>query len=68
MAERVFAQKLEKIGFADVTLGTRIPFGIEHAALFPLFTPDLLALMRRLIPAERQGCVAASVIARARKP
>jgi arsenite methyltransferase len=68
MAERVFARKLQKVGFTDVTVGNRIPFGVEHAALFPLFTPDLLALMRRLIPAERQGCVATSVIARGRRP
>ena len=68
MAERVFARKLEKVGFEDVSVGHRIPFGIEQAALFPLFTPELLALMRRLIPPERQGCVATSVIAKARKP
>ncbi len=68
MAERVFARKLQKVGFTEVTVGDRIPFGVERAALFPLFTPDLLALMRRLIPAERQDCVATSVIARARRP
>lgn len=68
MAERVFARKLEKAGFEGVWIGERIPFGIDQAALYPLFTPEIIELMRRLIPAERQGSVAVSVIAKARKP
>lgn len=68
MAERVFARKLEKVGFEDVRIGEKVPFGVEEATLFPLFTPEIIALMRRLIPPERQGRVAVSVIARARKP
>ncbi len=68
MAERVFARKLEKVGFADLSVGHHVAFGIEHASLFPLFTPELLALMHRLIPPDRQGCVATSVIVKARKP
>lgn len=33
----------------------------------PLFTREIIELMRRLIPPERQGCVATAVIVRARK-
>jgi hypothetical protein len=68
MAERVFARKLEKAGFTDVWIGQKQPFGIEQAAIFPLFTDEVVELMRRLIPAERHGSVAISVIAKARKP
>lgn len=68
MAERVFARKLEKVGFADVWIGEKQPFGIDDAAIFPLFTDEVVDLMRKLIPAERQGAVAFSVIAKARKP
>lgn len=68
MAERVFARKLEKVGFSDVGIGERTPFGIDRAALYPLFTPKIIDLMRELIPPERQDRVAISVIARARKP
>ena len=68
MAERVFARKMEKAGFADVRIGDRRPYGIEHAALFPLFTEEIIELMRTLISPERQGSVAMSVIAKARKP
>jgi arsenite methyltransferase len=68
LAERVFAAKLQKAGFVDVWIGEKVPYGIEDAALYPLFTDDLVELMRELIPAERQDRVAISVIARARKP
>ncbi len=68
LAERAFAVKIRKMGFEDVWLGERIPYGVEEAALYPLFTPALIQLMREVIPAERQASVAVSVIAKARKP
>ena len=68
LAERVFAEKLEKAGFEAVTLAERVPFGLEDVASYPLFTPVLIEVMRRVMPPERQGRVATSVIARARKP
>ena len=48
-------------------IGERTPFGIDGAALYPLFTPDIIDLMRELLPPERQDRVAISVIATARK-
>jgi hypothetical protein len=68
LAERAFAAKIEKMGFTDVWMGERIPYGVEEAALYPLFTPAVIELMRELIPADRQATVAVSVIAKARKP
>lgn len=68
LAERAFALKIQKMGFEDVWLGERIPYGVEEAALYPLFTPELIDLMREVIPPERQASVAVSVIAKARKP
>lgn len=68
MAERVFARKLEKVGYAEISIGERRPFGIEEAAIFPLFTDEVVELMRTLIPPERQDSVAFSVIVKARKP
>jgi hypothetical protein len=67
LAERAFAAKIQKMGFEDVWIGERIPYGVEEAALYPLFTPALIALMRELIPPDRQATVAVSVIAKARK-
>lgn len=68
LAERAFAAKLRKVGFADVWIGEKVPYGIDQAALYPLFTPELVELMRRLIPRERQDRVAISVIVKAAKP
>ncbi len=45
-----------------------MPFGIDDCALMPLFTPELIALMRRLIPTDQQTCVATSLIVRATRP
>lgn len=68
LAERAFATKLRKVGFADIWIGEKVPYDIDQAALYPLFTAELVHLMRRLIPQERQDRVAISVIVRAQKP
>ena len=68
MAERAFAEKLEKSGFVEITVSDRIPYGVDDVASYPLFTPELVDLMRRVIPAECQGRVATSVVVHARKP
>lgn len=68
LAERVFAEKLTRAGFADVWVGGHLPFGIKEAASMPLFTPEILEVMRRTIPPERHDHVATAVIVKARKP
>jgi arsenite methyltransferase len=68
MAERVFAGKLQRAGFADVWVGGHRSFGIDQAALYPLFTPEILQVMRQTIPADRRDHVATGVIVKARKP
>jgi hypothetical protein len=40
---------------------------MAEVAQYPMFTPELLAVMRRLIPVERQQRVARSVVFMARK-
>ena len=42
--------------------------GIDDCALYPLFTPELLELMRSTIPHARWNRIARSVIFTARKP
>ncbi|HEU4527086.1 MAG TPA: hypothetical protein VFT80_04060 [Actinomycetota bacterium] len=68
MAERVFARKLQKVGFAEIWIGEKQRFGIDDAAIFPLFTDEVVRLMRELIPPERRDAVAFRVIAKATKP
>lgn len=52
----------------DIQRGEELPVGVDDCEQYPLFTPELIALMRRLIPPERQATVARSVIFSARKP
>jgi hypothetical protein len=58
---------LRNIGFVDIRRGEEVPYGIDECAQYPLFTPELIGLMRRLIPAARHATVARSVIFTARK-
>ena len=68
LAERVFAEKLERAGFQDVWVGGHQPYGIDDAAKYPLFTPELIEVMRRTISRDRQAHIATGVIVKASKP
>jgi arsenite methyltransferase len=68
LSERVFHRKLTNAGLVEVTIDDRSALTLEDLALYPLFTPDVLDLMRRRIPTEAQQHIATSVIVRARKP
>lgn len=41
---------------------------MDEVVQYPMFTPELIASMRRLIPPNRHARVARSVIFTARKP
>jgi hypothetical protein len=51
----------------DIERGEERAVGIDDCARYPLFTPELLDVMRRHIPRTRWGHVARSVIFLARK-
>ncbi|MEX2280138.1 MAG: hypothetical protein WEA76_08625 [Acidimicrobiia bacterium] len=68
LAERVFVTKLDRVGFENIKVKERFDFSLSHTAGYPLFTPDLVALMHELIPADQHERVATSVIITARKP
>ncbi len=68
LAERVFVEKLQRVGFTGLAIVERRPFGIDDCARYPLFDEQLIALMRMLIPADRQSCVANCVTVTGRKP
>src|SRR5918994_503579 len=68
LSQRVFTKMIENAGLVDVELSNRVPFGIDDVGLYPLFTPEVLALMRRLIPDDRRDRVAVGLIVCATKP
>jgi len=65
LAERDFVMKLEKAGFGAVEVVDRQSVSVDDFTLYPLFTGDLITLMRTLIPEERQSSVATAVVVRA---
>ncbi len=68
MSERALLRALGRVGLVDVVVHERHPFGVEDCARFPLFTPDLLAVMRTAIPPERQPVIATAITVTARRP
>jgi arsenite methyltransferase len=67
LTERDFVEKLEKAGFGSITVREREPVSVDDLTLYPLFTPELIQLMQTLIPLERRGAVATSVVITARR-
>jgi arsenite methyltransferase len=62
LTERDFVEKIEKAGFGEIKVHHREPVSVDDLALYPLFTAELIELMRKLIPPERQNAVATSVV------
>jgi arsenite methyltransferase len=67
LTERDFVEKLEKAGFGDLEVHQREPMSVDDLTLYPLFTDELIELMRTLIAPERQRAVATSVVITARR-
>lgn len=66
LTERDFVTKLERAGFTKVEILERTPMGVDDCALYPLFTPDVLDLMRTVIPPQRQETIGTAIVVRAR--
>lgn len=67
LAERDFVAKLHRAGFVGVEAPYRQPVGVDDCEIYPLFGDEVIALMRALIPPERQDRVATAVVLRARR-
>ncbi|MGH2699999.1 MAG: hypothetical protein ACRDJL_12495 [Actinomycetota bacterium] len=65
MAERDFVEKLERAGFTSIDIVHRAPFGVDDADLYPLFTEDLIDVMKKFVPADKQHEVATSLVVKA---
>lgn len=68
MAERDFAEKLDRVGFVDIEVVERRTWSIDDCRRYPLFDAELIALMRRLLPSEQHDAVASVLTFTARKP
>jgi len=68
LSERAMYMAMRRARFRAVSIEPIEPFGIEECALYPLFTPQLLDLLRHLVPEDRIDRIATSALIRARKP
>ncbi|HEU0246137.1 MAG TPA: hypothetical protein VFR38_03555 [Gaiellaceae bacterium] len=62
LTERDFVEKLEQAGFAEIEVHQREPASVDDLALYPLFTGELIGLMRALITPDRQNAVATAMV------
>ena len=67
LSEVALYKGLRRAGFRDVAIEPLGNFGIEECALYPLFSGDVLDLLRAQVLPERHGRIAKSVLVRARK-
>jgi hypothetical protein len=65
LTERDFVTKLERAGFTKIEILERTHMGVDDCTLYPLFTTDVLTLMRTLIPPERQQTIGTAIVVRA---
>ncbi|HLN76878.1 MAG TPA: methyltransferase domain-containing protein [Nocardioidaceae bacterium] len=68
LSEQDFLRKLEKAGLVEVEVRHREALSIDDCALYPLFPDEVIALMRKLIPLERQQRVAVALVVTATLP
>lgn len=68
LSETAMYKGLRRAGFRAVSIERLHGFGVEECALYPLFTDELLALLRERVPPERHDRIAQSVLIRARRP
>jgi arsenite methyltransferase len=68
LAEEAFLYKLDWAGFEGAEVVYRAPFSVDDCALYPLFSAEVIGLMRTLIPAEQHARVAVAVVVRADLP
>lgn len=68
LTERVFVEKMDRVGFTGIAVLGRAPFSLDDAGRYPLFTPDLVDLMRTLLPAAQHDEVALALTVVAHKP
>ena len=61
-------KKLLNVGFVDVEVADRAPFGLAALARYPLFPPEFIEFVRAVVPADRHDALVSSIVLTARKP
>ncbi len=61
-------KKFWNVGFRELQVVDHRGFGLDDLARYPLFAPDFLAFLRRLMPPERHAELVFAIVITARKP
>lgn len=61
-------RKLGNVGFEAVEVVDRRPFGLAALGRYPLFPPEFLDFVRRVVPRERHDAFVYAVVVTARTP
>ena len=61
-------KKFFNVGFEGTAVAERRPFGLEDLTRYPLFAPDFLDFLRRIVPSRRHAELVFSIVVTARKP
>ena len=61
-------KKFFNVGFDEITVVEGGPFGLADLMRYPLFAPDFLDFLRKIMPPERHGELVFSITVKARKP
>ena len=61
-------KKFFNVGFEAIAIVDRKAFGLEDLTRYPLFAPDFIDFMRRVMPPRRHTELVFSIVITARKP
>jgi SAM-dependent methyltransferase len=68
LSEVALYKGVRRAGFRLASIAAVASFGIDDCAAYPLFSDELLDMLRRLVPPERHDRIATSVFVASRKP
>ena len=63
----MLTKKLGNVGFVNVVVADRAPFGLDALARYPLFPPEFLDFVRAAVPVDRHDRLVYAVVVTARK-
>ncbi len=63
----MLVKKFANVGFEEIAVTDRRPFGLDDVRRYPLFSPDFLDFLRRVIPPERHDKLVYGIVVTARK-
>lgn len=61
-------KKFFNAGFEDIAVVDRRPFGLDDLRRYPLFAPEFIDFLRRVMPEPRHLEIVLSIVVTARKP